>query len=261
MDRTRVVRRKIGCLLTLAALLACGCQTVKTPEEKIAKSNIPRGVQQGLDARLRRRAARHHRRRGPRGPARPADHRRAAGPARRQDLARLLRRGLRRRPDHRPRSRKRSSSTSASTSTTRCSASRSSTTRTASSRRSSREDSNRVFVDVTSYNSKVYYVQGDVGVPGQLPITGNETVLDAINYAGGLIPTASTVEHPAGPARPAGCLLRADSCRSTSPRSSAPATRRPTTSSCPATAWSSTATRSSGPRSSSTAWPPRSTPS
>ena len=52
-------------------------------------------------------------------------------------------------------------------------------------------DTNRVFVDVTSYNSKFYYVQGDVAVPGKMPITGNETVLDAINFAGGLIPTAS----------------------------------------------------------------------
>ncbi len=48
----------------------------------------------------------------------------------------------------------------------------------------------KVFVDVVKYNSKVYYVQGDVGTPGRLPITGNETVLDAITYAGGLIPTA-----------------------------------------------------------------------
>ena len=53
------------------------------------------------------------------------------------------------------------------------------------------KESNRVFVDVTAYNSKYYYIQGDVAVPGRLPITGNETVLDAINYAGGLIPTAS----------------------------------------------------------------------
>jgi polysaccharide export outer membrane protein len=53
------------------------------------------------------------------------------------------------------------------------------------------KDSNRVFVDVTAYNSKNYYIQGDVAAPGKLPITGNETVLDAINYAGGLIPTAS----------------------------------------------------------------------
>jgi polysaccharide export outer membrane protein len=52
-------------------------------------------------------------------------------------------------------------------------------------------DSNRVFVDVASYNSKVYYVEGDVAAPGRMPITGNETVLDAIHYAGGLIPTAA----------------------------------------------------------------------
>ena len=52
-------------------------------------------------------------------------------------------------------------------------------------------DTSRVFVDVTSYNSKFYYVQGDVGVPGRMPITGNETVLDAINFAGGLISTAN----------------------------------------------------------------------
>jgi RNA polymerase sigma factor (sigma-70 family) len=50
---------------------------------------------------------------------------------------------------------------------------------------------NRIYVDVTAYNSKYYYVQGDVGVPGRLQITGNETVLDAINLAGGLVPTAS----------------------------------------------------------------------
>ncbi|MCA1686959.1 MAG: polysaccharide biosynthesis/export family protein, partial [Planctomycetia bacterium] len=52
-------------------------------------------------------------------------------------------------------------------------------------------DSNRVFVDVSAYNSKYYYVQGDVAAPGKMPITGNETVLDAINYAGGLIATAA----------------------------------------------------------------------
>ena len=50
-------------------------------------------------------------------------------------------------------------------------------------------DSNRVFVDVASYNSKVYYIQGDVGSPGRLPCTGNETVLDAFQHAAGS-PTA-----------------------------------------------------------------------
>jgi len=53
------------------------------------------------------------------------------------------------------------------------------------------KDSDRVFVDVTAYNSKNYYVLGDVAAPGRLPITGNETVLDAIQFSGGLIPTAA----------------------------------------------------------------------
>jgi polysaccharide export outer membrane protein len=53
------------------------------------------------------------------------------------------------------------------------------------------KDSNTVFVDVTAYNSKNYYILGDVAVTGRLPITGNETVLDAINFGGGLLPTAA----------------------------------------------------------------------
>ena len=52
------------------------------------------------------------------------------------------------------------------------------------------EDSKRVFVDITSYNSAIYYVQGEVQAPGRLPWTGNETVLDVINYASGLTPKA-----------------------------------------------------------------------
>ena len=40
MDRTGNIRRA-GWLLTLAMCAASGCQTVKTPEEKIASSNIP----------------------------------------------------------------------------------------------------------------------------------------------------------------------------------------------------------------------------
>jgi polysaccharide export outer membrane protein len=54
------------------------------------------------------------------------------------------------------------------------------------------KDSDKVFVEVTGYNSKVYYVEGDVALAGRLPITGNETVLDALNYAGGLTPTAAS---------------------------------------------------------------------
>ncbi len=50
--------------------------------------------------------------------------------------------------------------------------------------------SQRVFVDVSAYNTKIYFVLGDVGVPGRLPITGHETVLDAIQFAGGLVSSA-----------------------------------------------------------------------
>jgi RNA polymerase sigma factor (sigma-70 family) len=51
-------------------------------------------------------------------------------------------------------------------------------------------DSDAVFVDVTAYNSQNYYIQGDVHFPGKTPFTGNETVLDAIQLAGGLLPSA-----------------------------------------------------------------------
>ena len=62
--------------------------------------------------------------------------------------------------------------------------------------------STRVFVDFVAYNAKVYFVQGDVGSPGRLPFTGKETVLDALNYAGGLIPTAEPADiHLYRPAR------------------------------------------------------------
>ena len=51
--------------------------------------------------------------------------------------------------------------------------------------------SDRVFVDLLSNNSKYFYVYGDVAAPGRFPITGNERVLDAIGFAGGLTPTAA----------------------------------------------------------------------
>ena len=53
-------------------------------------------------------------------------------------------------------------------------------------RQISARDTDRVFVDVTTYNSKNYYVQGEVLSAGRLPVTGNETILDAVNFAGGL---------------------------------------------------------------------------
>jgi protein involved in polysaccharide export with SLBB domain len=51
-------------------------------------------------------------------------------------------------------------------------------------------ESATVFVDVTAYNSKQYYVEGDLTVVGRFPWTGNETVLDAIHFAGGFLPSA-----------------------------------------------------------------------
>ena len=56
------------------------------------------------------------------------------------------------------------------------------------------EDSDRVWVDVTAYNTKVFYVVGDVASPGRLPITGHETVLDGINHADGLTPFADKTD-------------------------------------------------------------------
>ncbi len=70
------------------------------------------------------------------------------------------------------------------------------------------KDSDRVFVDVTAYNSKNYYILGDVLITGKLPITGNETVLDAINFAGGLMPTAAPQNIRLVRPAPPGCLLR-----------------------------------------------------
>jgi protein involved in polysaccharide export with SLBB domain len=52
------------------------------------------------------------------------------------------------------------------------------------------EESQRVFVDVTAYNTMNYYVQGDVATTGRFPYTGNETVFDILQFAGGLLSSA-----------------------------------------------------------------------
>jgi polysaccharide export outer membrane protein len=56
-------------------------------------------------------------------------------------------------------------------------------------------DSRNLSVDVLAYNSKVYYVITDGGGYGEqvyrFPVTGNETVLDAISQIQGLPPVAS----------------------------------------------------------------------
>ena len=200
MDRTRNDYRRAGWLLVVVLCAACGCQTVRTPEEKIASSNIPREFQkvtmpdyvveppdliivEVLEAL----------------PG-PADLRRAAGAARRQDLAGFLRRGLRRRPDD-PRGQGEDRPPPAEVhhrrdpragrDRRRDRRARDRSQDQASRVRSTRRTPTAVFVDVTAYNSKNYYILGDVLIPGKLPITGNETVLDAINYAGGLMPTAA----------------------------------------------------------------------
>jgi polysaccharide export outer membrane protein len=189
MDRGRLEHRRFGWLMATAVLWACGCQTVRTPESEIAKTNIPREFQkvsmpeyvveppdlimvEVLEAL----------------PGRPISGERlvkpdgkitlgfygevyVAGltvPEVKEKIVLHLRRVL---------------------------------TDDALGLWEMKEgkapvpvdprDSDRVFVDVTAYNSKAYYIQGDVAAPGRLPITGNETVLDAINYAGGLIPTAA----------------------------------------------------------------------
>lgn len=62
-----------------------------------------------------------------------------------------------------------------------------------------------VAVDVLAYNSKVYYIIFDGAGNGQqmtrLPITGNDTVLDAISQIYGLLPVAD--KHHIWVARPA----------------------------------------------------------
>ena len=190
MDCTRLKRRRLVWLPAILAALACGCQTVRTPEEKIAKSNLPREftkvsmpdyvveapdllIVEVLEAL----------------PGRPISGERLVRPDGKislgfygdifvaglttdeikEKIVLHLRKFL---PDEvlglaqiDPKD--------------------------GSEKEVAPRDSNRVFVDVTGYNSKFYYVQGDVGAPGRLPITGNETVLDAIQFAGGLISTAA----------------------------------------------------------------------
>jgi polysaccharide biosynthesis/export protein len=190
MECTRLGQRRPAWLMALVVTIACGCQTVRTPEEKIAKSNLPKEftkvsmpdyvveppdllIVEVLEAL----------------PGRPVSGERLVRPDGKislgfygevyvagltmdeikEKIVLHLRKYL---PDE-------------VLGLTEVDPT------DGSSKEVSPRDSPRVFVDVTAYNSKFYYVQGDVAAPGKMPITGNETVLDAINYAGGLIPTAS----------------------------------------------------------------------
>ncbi len=53
-------------------------------------------------------------------------------------------------------------------------------------------DSNLVFVELAKSNSKFYYLQGAFVIPGRVPVTGRERILDAVNKAGGLAPEADS---------------------------------------------------------------------
>lgn len=209
MDRTRrTARRRLPWLAPLVALLACGCQTVKTPEETIAKSGLPRELEKTsmpeyvveppdlirievLEAL----------------PGRPITGERLVRPDGKISLdfygdiyvAGLtvseikekviihLRNFL---PDDILGLTEQDQDT-------------------LEYKNIPPRDSDRVFVDVAAYNSKVYYVQGDVPAPGRIIMTGNETVLDAINYAGGLLPTAAPQNiRLVRPAPPGACCAQ-----------------------------------------------------
>lgn len=194
MDRARFQHRRTGWLVALAICFACGCQTVKTPEEKIAASSIPTEFKkvsmpdyvveppdlitvEVLEAL----------------PGRPVSGERLVRPDGKislgfygevyvaglttteikEKIVLHLRKYI---PDD---------------TLGLMVEEEDKLTKMMKPKEIPPAESDRVFVDVTAYNSKVYYVQGDVAAPGKLPITGNETVLDAINYAGGLIPTAA----------------------------------------------------------------------
>ena len=63
-----------------------------------------------------------------------------------------------------------------------------------------------VYVDVAAFNSKVYYVLGQVQQTGRLPVTGKETVLDGLTLAGGPTNFAKIKEmHVARPNPGGGC--------------------------------------------------------
>jgi polysaccharide export outer membrane protein len=198
MDRVRKVYRRAGWLASLAFLVACGCQTVKTPEEKIAVSNIPKEFQkvslpdyvveppdlllvEVLEAL----------------PGRPISGERlvrpdgkislgfygdvyVAGltmPEVKEKIILHLRKFL--------------------TDEGLGLVDLDETGQPKIDKKTNKpvmidpRDSATVFVDVTAYNSKYYYILGDVLITGRNTVTGNETVLDAINFAGGMTPTAA----------------------------------------------------------------------
>jgi polysaccharide export outer membrane protein len=214
MDTARNVYRRAGWLALLACCAAFGCQTVRTPEEKIANGNIPREFQkvsmpdyvveppdlllvEVLDAL----------------PGRPISGERlvrpdgkitlgfygdvyVAGltlPEVKEKIILHLRKYI-------------SDETLGLIDVEESEQEQGPLDKPKPPKLIDPKDSARVFVDVTAYNSKNYYVLGDVAVTGRFPITGNETVLDAINFAGGLLPTAASQNvRLVRPAPPGAC--------------------------------------------------------
>ena len=67
--------------------------------------------------------------------------------------------------------------------------------------------SDRVVVDIGTYNNTWYFVLGEVHTPGRIPFTGRETVLDALQFAGGIVsdgdPGSVQLVRPARGKKPA----------------------------------------------------------
>jgi polysaccharide biosynthesis/export protein len=199
MNPSRNDRRRAGWLLVVALSAACGCQTVRTPEEKIASSNIPREFQkvsmpdyvveppdlllvEVLEAL----------------PGRPISGERlvrpdgkislgfygevyVAGltiPEVKEKIILHLRKYI-------------NDDILGLVEIDRETGDVAIDEKTGKPKINDPRESDRIIVDVTAYNSKSFYVLGDVLLPGKLPVTGNETVLDALEYAGGLLPTAA----------------------------------------------------------------------
>jgi polysaccharide export outer membrane protein len=198
MDRAEKVYRRAGWLALLAVCVLCGCQTVRTPEEKIANSNIPREFQkvsmpdyvveppdlllvEVLEAT----------------PGRPISGERLVRPDGKISLGfygDVYVAGLTL-PEVKEKIilhlRKFISDLNLGLVEIDETGQAVIDPETKKAKRIEPRDSSTVFVDVTAYNSKNYYMEGDVLITGRMPITGNETVLDAIHFAGGLMPTAA----------------------------------------------------------------------
>jgi polysaccharide biosynthesis/export protein len=232
MDRARVAHRRLGWLLPWAALVACGCQTVRTPEEQIAKSSIP--------GELRKMSLPEYVVEPPdllqvevleTLPGRPITGERLVRPDGtitlgfygdvyvaglttseiKEKIVIHLRKFLNDEvlglveaqydeadPSKPPKMVPMQPSKDPAKQLPPDEAFQWAV-----------KNNDRVFVDVAAYNSKVYYVLGDVAAPGRLPITGNETVLDAIEYAGGIAPTGAPQNiRLVRPAPPGACCAQ-----------------------------------------------------